>query len=309
MHFADHIPRKEIARRLGIDIKTVRRALQREQAPTKRCSPPRGRRLDPWRDKIEAWLKDEPRLSAKRIGRLLEPEAGRIPGRTVRQYVARVRGNLFSREAFVHRTHRPGDTMEGDFFDTAAVLGGEIFRLKVFVATLPASNAYFAKAYRIERRECLLDGTHEAFLFFGGVSRRVVYDNTSLVVKRVLKGTDREEATAFHAFRGGYPFHADYCAPAKGNEKGSVETGVRYLRGIFFRPRPAFEDLDALNAALLDELRVDLARRRLPDGRTTQHALVAEREHLRPLPARPPERAETRRTSASMPPRVIGRCR
>ena len=105
----------------------------------------------------------------------------------------------------MHRTHRPGDTMEGDFFETAAILGGELCRLNVFVGTLPASNAYFAKAYRLERRECLIDGTHESFVFFGGVPRRVVYDNTSLVVKRVLKGPEREEAEEFAAFRGGYP--------------------------------------------------------------------------------------------------------
>ena len=290
MHFVDHVPKRQIARRLGVDVKTVRRALEREEAPRRRVSPPRGRCLDPWRAQIEAWLREEPRLSAKRIGRLLEPLAGRIPGRTVRQYVARVRGALFPREAFVHRTHRPGDTMEADFFDTAAVVGGELCRLKVFVATLPASNVYFARAYRLERRESLLDGTHEAFVFFGGVPRRVVYDNTSLAVKRVLRGRDRDEAEAFHAFRGGYPFHADYCAPAKGNEKGSVETGVRYVRGLFFRPRPEAPGLAALNAALRAELELDLDRRRLRDGRTVRAAWLAEKEHLRPLPARPPER-------------------
>jgi transposase len=291
MHFVDeHVPKKQIARRLGVDIKTVRRALERDEAPSARHSPPRGRRLDPWRTAIEAWLKEEPRLSAKRIGRLLEPEAGRVPERTVREYVASVRGTLFPREAFVHRTHRAGDTMEGDFFDTAAVVAGELCRLKVFVGTLPASNVYFAKAYRVERRECLMDGTHESFVFFGGVPRRVVYDNTSLAVKRVLPGRERAEADAFHAFRGGYPFHADYCAPARGNEKGSVEAGVRYVRGLFFRPRPEYESLEQLNAALRAELEVDLDRRQLRDGRTAREAWLAEREHLRPLPPRPPER-------------------
>jgi transposase len=290
MHFVEHVPKKQIARRLGVDIKTVRRALERDEAPSARHSPPRGRRLDPWRTAIEAWLKEEPRLSAKRIGRLLEPEAGRVPERTVREYVASVRGTLFPREAFVHRTHRAGDTMEGDFFDTAAVVAGELCRLKVFVGTLPASNVYFAKAYRVERRECLMDGTHESFVFFGGVPRRVVYDNTSLAVKRVLPGRERAEADAFHAFRGGYPFHADYCAPARGNEKGSVEAGVRYVRGLFFRPRPEYESLEQLNAALRAELEVDLDRRQLRDGRTAREAWLAEREHLRPLPPRPPER-------------------
>ncbi|MGH7162878.1 MAG: hypothetical protein ACREID_05285, partial [Planctomycetota bacterium] len=48
--------------------------------------------------------------------------------------------------------------------------------------------------------------------------RRVVLDDTSLAVKRVLRGTDREETEAFHGFRGGDPFPADFCAPGKGCE-------------------------------------------------------------------------------------------
>ena len=54
-------------------------------------------------------------------------------------------------------------------------------------------------------------------------------DNTSLAVKDVLAGRDRVETKAFEAFRGGYPFRAEFCAPAKGWEKGSVET-VRQVR-------------------------------------------------------------------------------
>ena len=37
-------------------------------------------------------------------------------------------------------------------------------------------------------------------------------------INRTLRQTD-----AFQAFRGGYPFAAAFCAPAKGWEKGSVE--------------------------------------------------------------------------------------
>ena len=45
---------------------------------------------------------------------------------------------------------------------------------------------------------------------------RVVLDNTSLAVKDVLVGRDRVQTEAFEAFRGGYPFRAEFCAPAKG---------------------------------------------------------------------------------------------
>ena len=41
-------------------------------------------------------------------------------------------------------------------------------------------------------------------------------------VKEILAGRDRVQTEAFEAFRGAYPFWADFCAPAKGWEKGSV---------------------------------------------------------------------------------------
>ena len=118
---------------------------------------------------------------------------------------------------------------------------------------------------------------------------RVVLDNTSLAVKDVLAGRDRVLTEAFEAFRGGYPFRAEFCAPAKGWEKGSVETGVKYVRNLMFRPRLAVESWAALNATLLQELEADLPLRHLDDGRTVEQALAQEREHLRALPAHLPD--------------------
>ena len=72
------VPKKEIARRLQLDVKTVRRAVDQQAAPV-RVSPPRARGLDPWRAQIEQWLRQDRRLTAKRIRRLLLPLAGRSP--------------------------------------------------------------------------------------------------------------------------------------------------------------------------------------------------------------------------------------
>ena len=90
------------------------------------------------------------------------------------------------------------------------------------------------------------------------------------------------------AFRGAYPFRAEFCAPAKGWEKGSVETGVKYVRNLVFRPRAATESWAALNALLITELEADLPTRHLDDGRSVQAAWMLERKHLRALPVHLP---------------------
>ena len=171
---------------------------------------------------------------------------------------------------YVHRSVPAGTTMEVDFGESWAEVAGVPCKVKYLVATLPYSNVYFAKAYPLERLESLLDGIESAFTYFGGVADRVILDNTSLAVKQVLAGRDRLETEAFAAFRGAYPFRAEFCAPAKGWEKGSVETGVKYVRNLVFRPRLAVESWAALNALLITELEADLPARHLDDGRPVQ---------------------------------------
>ena len=287
LHLVERVPKKEIARRLKLDVKTVRRAISRSTTPV-RVSPPRPGTLDPWRERIRQWLREEPRLTAKRIRRLLLPMAGPLPARTVRRYVAGLRTATTRKEAFVHRSVLPGTTMEVDFGESWVDIAGVPCKVKYLVATLPFSNAYFAKAYPVERLESLLDGIESAFRYFGGLVDRLVLDNTSLAVKDVLAGRDRVQTEAFEAFRGGYPFRAEFCAPAKGWEKGSVEGGVKYVRNLVFRPRLAVESWTALNAAIITELDADLPTRQLDDGRSVEEALAQERQHLRAMPVHLP---------------------
>ena len=157
LHLVERVPKKEIARRLKLDVKTVRRAISRSTTPV-RVSPPRPGTLDPWRERIRQWLREEPRLTAKRIRRLLLPMAGPLPARTVRRYVAVLRAAGTRKEAFVHRSVLPGTTMEVDFGESWVDIAGVPCKVKYLVATLPFSNAYFAKAYPVERLESLLDG-------------------------------------------------------------------------------------------------------------------------------------------------------
>ena len=114
----------------------------------------------------------------------------------------------------MHRSVAPGTTMEVDFGESWVDIAGVPCKVKYLVATPPYSNAYFAKAYPVERLESLLDGIESAFLYYGGIVERVVLDNTFLAVKDVLAGRDRVQTEAFEGFRGTYPFRA---------EKDSVE--------------------------------------------------------------------------------------
>ena len=167
LHLVEGVPKKEIARRLRLDVKTVRRAVGR-QTPPVRVSPSRASSLAPWREQIEQWLREDRRTTAKRIRRLLLPLAGPVSPRTVRRYVAALRRAVAPKEAFVHRSVLPGTTMEVDFGESWVDIARAPCKVKYLVATLPYSNVYFAKAYPVERIESLLDGIESALRHLGG---------------------------------------------------------------------------------------------------------------------------------------------
>ncbi|MHB0664042.1 transposase [Roseomonas mucosa] len=122
---------------------------------------------------------------------------------------------------------------------------------------------------------------HErAFAYFNGIFRLLRYDNLSSAVRKILRGHEREETVRFIAFRSHLRFAAEFCNPARGNEKGGVEGEVGYFRRNHLVPVPAVADLEVFNALLLSGCREDEGRR--IDGReqTVGAAMAIERDHL-----------------------------
>ena len=72
LFFVEKLPKKVIARKLGLDPKTVRRALKKETFSTV-SSHDRVSKLDPFKDKIQALLETHPGLSGVRIHQEIQP--------------------------------------------------------------------------------------------------------------------------------------------------------------------------------------------------------------------------------------------
>lgn len=139
-------------------------------------------------------------------------------------------------------------------------------------------------AYLGEAQEMVLDAFARALAFYGGVPRRVIIDNPKTMVTYVSRSKDRIFHPRFLALMNHYVMEPVACTPAAGWEKGQVENQVQFLRGRLFVPKPAFDDLDALNAWL--RLRCEeLANRPHPEqqDRTIAEMFEDERTELRPL--------------------------
>jgi transposase len=268
---------REVARRFGIDPRTVAKMLLFSVPPGyRRSRPPKRPKLDPFIGIIDQILEDDKsrpskqRHTSQRIFERLRDEHGYAGGLTiVKDYVLVRRQRL--REVFVPLRHDPGHA-QADFGEALAVIGGVERKIHFFAMDLPHSDACFVQAYPAETTEAFCEGHNAAFGFFGKVPRSILYDNTTLAVARILGDGRRQRTRVFSELQSHYLFADRFGRPGKGNDKGKVEGLVGYARRNFLVPLPHVASFGALNAQLLED-----CRRRQGDRLRGHDATIGER--------------------------------
>ena len=272
-----------VARRFGVHHSVVRRALK-DDVDGGRSGPPS--RLEPFKPYIVQRLSELPDLTAVRLFAELRERGFPLGLAQLRRYVAQVRAPR-PRRAYLHVEVEPGEQAQVDWGSFGSLRVGTGQRpLSAFVMVLSWSRALFLDFALDQRMETFLRFHRRALEFFGGVPRRVVYDNLkSVVLQRV--GSIIQFNPRFLALAGHYLFEP-VAAPVRYPEfKGRVETAIKYVRHSFFYGRPF---------ASLAELRAQAARWQNEVANQRLHAttrerpaqrLLIERARLRPLPERP----------------------
>jgi transposase len=292
---------RAIARETGFHRDTVKRIVAEGGPPQyRRREAPQRPVLGPFIPIIDEMLKQDgqappkQRHTAKRIFDRLCGEHDYTGGYTqVRAYVRQA--CAVRQEAFVPLEFGPavaqvdwGEAVAYDATheppDHASVRSRKVY---VFVMTLPFSDARFVAAFPRQTQEFFFEGHRQAFEFFGGVPRRIVYDNLSSAVTKVLRGRSRRLNTTFQQFCEHYLFEPAFCNVARGNEKGHVENGVKWTQRNLFVPPPRFSDWDHLNASLAEGCRNLWSRRVRGHEQTIGERLNEERHHLTPRPGQP----------------------
>ena len=179
---------------------------------------------------------------------------------------------------------------------------------------LPHSDDCFVMAFPAENTEAFLEGHNQAFAYFGGVPRTILYDNTRIAVTEIAGDGERKPTEAFSELQSHYLFAAKFGRPGKGNDKGNVEGLVGYARRNFMVPVPRAASWEELNAHLLEQCRKRRERKlwghRKPsasDSSGTGRSCCRCRRR-RTKPARSARRESVRRRWCGMRP-TITRCR
>ncbi len=282
-----------VAKKLGVHRRMVREAIGSAlPSPRKRTQRPRWK-LKAAVEFVDAILEADrkaprkQRHTAHRIWSRIQSELPdcKIAARTVREYVhtRKVALGLVVREVCVPQSYNWGVEAQIDWYEAYADLAGERVKLQVFAMRSMASGAAFHCAYLHATQQAFLEAHELAFAYFGGVFRKLRYDNLTSAVKKILRGSRREETARFIALRSHWRFEAEFCTPAEPHEKGGIEGEAGYFRRNHWVPVPEAVDIAALNRQLLTACQED--EHRLIAGReqVVGAGLVMEREHLLPL--------------------------
>ena len=295
---------RTVALEFGIARETVRKMLRYSVPPGYRREQPVKRpKLGPWIGVIDTILEEDKnnpakqRHTAKRIFDRLRQEYGYTGGYTVvKDYVRlqKVRG----REMFVPLVHAPGEA-QGDFGEALVVVAGVKRKAHYFVMDLPQSDDCFVAAFPAETTEAFLEAHVRAFAYFGGVPRRILYDNTKLAVAKILGGAERKKTRAFSELQSHYLFEDKFGRPGKGNDKGKVEGLVGYARRNFLVPVPRVGSWEELNAHLEEQCRKRRERRLRGHEETIAERFQRDRAALLSLPIASYEACEKRTARVS----------
>lgn len=267
LYFNQNKSQRAIAREMGIHRNTVKKAInnpeQQYNLTIKRDKPVNG----PFAARIKELVEynhNQPRklqLTKNRMHQLLLEEGYRGSYSSFTYQARQIENELGinQNEAFLKLIPLKG-SMQVDFGEVYVMHNGLPRKTFAFCAKLCYSKPEFVKAYPLQKTEFFFDGLVSAFAFFGGVPKKIIFDNLKPAVKKILKGKKRELQDEFLKFKSIYCFDAEFCGPGKGNEKGMIENLVKFVKKNYFLPRLEFESFESLNAELLQKCRQRLEK-------------------------------------------------
>ena len=292
LHGQGHSTRK-IAKDLGLWRGAVREIIGSGRAPVlARKGKPH--RLEPFVDALRG-LHAECRGNLVRVGEEFESRHGvAVPYTTLTRFCRHHGIGQEEKQRVGRYVTDPGEEAQHDTSPYSIEIGGTKVKRQCASLVLGYSRLMYIRFYeRFDRFRCKVFLT-EAFQAMGGCARRIVVDNSHVVIA-CGTGKNAEVSPEMEAFekRFGFRFLAHELGDA--NRSGKVERRFWHVETNFLVGRRFKDDAD-LNRqaqAWLDD--TANARRIRELGSSPKELFAAERTHLVPLPLYVPEVYELHR--------------
>jgi transposase len=239
-----------IARKVGLDRKTVRRHLARGmEPPAYGPRPPRPRQLAPYEDYLRERIAAWPELTGKRLLREIRGLGYEGCYSVLTDFLREARPprpRPFERR-FETAPGRQGQVDFAQFRTEFAAEPGETRILWLFTMVLGHSRWLWGRFCATQDLQTVLRCHIDAFAAMGGAPSELLYDR----MRTAVIGESAEGIVAYNPSLVGLLSHYGAvpraCRPYRAQTKGKVERPYRYVREDFFLAR-SFRDLDDLNA-------------------------------------------------------------
>lgn len=281
-HEQEGLKPTQIARELGLDLRTVEKWLNEKRFRPRKSYARRISLLDPFKDSIMRMLESHS-YSAVQVMQRIREEGFNGSYTIVKDYVRKIRPRRSA--AFLKLAFAPGECAQVDWGSYRSIRVGETHRrLSFFVMVLCYSRLMYVEFTVSQTMEHWLSCHQNAFAAFGGVPGKIMVDNLkSAVLKRIVGQTP-----IFNPVYLDFADHAGFtiapCGVRKGNEKGRVENGVGYVKKNFLSglELPTFDAINPAARIWLDTIanvRIHGETRRKP-----VEMFEEEKSSLLPLP-------------------------
>ena len=230
LHFIEHVPIRELARRKGLQRATVRRAI-RSADPPKYSRPARASKVDPFKPEIARLLKEDARLPVVRMRELLQP-LGYAGGESIlKEHVREIRPLFLAPRTYQRTVYLPGEIAQCDLWEPRREIPvgfGQTRRGYVVTMTLGYSRLSAGTLIFSKEAPDILAGLLRCLVQLGGLPGTLVWDREG-----ALHAGGGRPTEIFAGFCGQLKVGWHLCAPRDPEAKGIVERLHGFMESSF----------------------------------------------------------------------------
>jgi transposase len=270
----------EISDKTGYDRKTVTKYLNLTTIPEPKQRAKKESKLDNYKDYIIQKLHEGP-FTAARLFREIQINGFTGKFTIVKDFVRKVRPEYGVQAVYRYET-KPGVQAQVDWSEFGrADIDSKMPKLYCFNMILGYSRMRYIEFTLSIDVYTLIQCHLNAFRYFGGYTKEILYDNMKqVVIKRSMISTESEWNSKFEDFFKHYGFLPHLCRPYRPQTKGKIENNVGYVRRDFFLGGN-FSSFSDINSQALTWL-----KRVNSEVHGTTHEIPVERlkaEELKPI--------------------------
>lgn len=165
--------------------------------------------------------------------------------------------------------------MEYDFGEAGLEIKGIVGKYSLAVLSSPAGAFRWAYLYKTQKKDVFIDSHVRFFEMAGGVYGEIVYDNMKHVVSKFIGRNEKQLNAELLKLSLYYGFKINVTNCFRGNEKGHVESSVKFIRNKVLASRYRFDSFEEAEAYLHERL-VEMNR----DSAFEEERTLCMREHI-----------------------------